>query len=113
QVTVGRAIAERGHVALAIGDVFEHRRHRLAIARLRQPYACREPHAVAEGNPDVLDLADSDGQLSDKTHLPILPKLWRPAWALDPLQGASRDALAPQLPRARAVAAAEREAKRR
>jgi hypothetical protein len=69
-IAVGRDIGMRvvvpvaRAVAPAIGDIFEDRRHGLALGILRHPDARREPGAVRHRDPHRLDMADSGSQRS-------------------------------------------------
>ena len=59
---VGQFIAVTGAVTLAVGQVLEDRRNRLVSGVLRQPDAGRQPGAVRQFNPRVLDDLDPVGK---------------------------------------------------
>jgi hypothetical protein len=67
-VAVHRLVAQPRQVALAIRQVFEHRRYRPVVRRHRQPDARGEPDAVGHRDPDVLDLLEGAGKLVDDRH---------------------------------------------
>ena len=64
-VGVGEGVAPSRAVALAVGQVFQDRRHRLRFGILGQPDAGRQPAAVGERDPGVLDLADRAREVGD------------------------------------------------
>ena len=65
EIGVGERIAPSGAVALAVGQVFQDRRHRLRFGILGQPEPGRQPAAVGERDPRVLDLADRAREVGD------------------------------------------------
>jgi hypothetical protein len=73
---MGERIAFEGAVALAIRQVLQERRHRVALGVLRQPEARGKARAVPERNQRVLDLADAAGELCDD-HAPTSMQVYR------------------------------------
>src|SRR5262249_54802035 len=67
-VRVGQLVALRGAVALAIGQVFEDRRHGVLLRIAWQPKTRGEPAAIGERDEDILDLARLARELGDDVH---------------------------------------------
>jgi hypothetical protein len=63
EIGVGQVIARHRAVALAIGQVFKDRRHRIGLGILGQPDARGQPRAIGHGDPGVLDLSDLAGKV--------------------------------------------------
>ena len=59
---MGERIALEGTVALAVGEVFQQGGHGIGLGIVRQPQPRGEAGAVAERDPDILDLAHTAGQ---------------------------------------------------
>jgi hypothetical protein len=68
EVVVHGIVAQPHGIALAIGQIFQQRRHGIACGILGQPQARRQPRAVGERNPFVLDDADGAGKFGDHGH---------------------------------------------
>ena len=68
QVGVCQGIAHDGAVALAIGQVFKHCRHRVFIGIFWQPQPCSKLGTVGQGNQDVGDFADLARKRFDCLH---------------------------------------------
>ena len=68
EIGMGEGVAHDGAVALAVGQVFEDRRHRLLLCVLRQPQAGGEPDPVRQGNPDILDFLHLAREGGDGLH---------------------------------------------
>jgi hypothetical protein len=62
EIAVHGLVAGARSLALAVGDVLEHRGHRFGERVRRQPDPRREPTAVPRRDPAVLDLADLPGK---------------------------------------------------
>ena len=65
QPRIGERVALIGAVALAVGQIFQDRRHRILLGVLGQPDAGSERRAVLQGNRRVLDDADGAGKGRD------------------------------------------------
>ena len=85
-------------VALAIGQVFEDRRHRVGLGVLGQPDPRRQPAAVPERDEDVLDLAHRPRQARRRVAARCLPAGRRRPAAAEPRSGAG-DASQAGIPR--------------
>ncbi len=68
QVVAGPVVLRPAEVGLAVGDVFQDRRHRRGLGALRQPDLCAEAAAVRHRHVDVLDLAHGVRQVGDDLH---------------------------------------------
>jgi hypothetical protein len=53
-------------VALAVGEIFEKCWHGILLGVFRKPHARREPGAVGERNPQVLDLPHLVRKIADR-----------------------------------------------
>src|SRR5699024_1613793 len=58
ELRVDRRVTARGHVVLAVGNVFENRGNRLVADILGQPDPGGEFDSVSQGNPSVFDDAN-------------------------------------------------------
>ncbi len=65
QPRIGERVAFIGAVALAVGQIFQDRRHRILLGVLGQPDARGELRAVLQGDRRVLDDADGAGKGRD------------------------------------------------
>ena len=63
EVGVVVGVAARERVALAIGQVLEDGRHRIALGVLGEPDARGEPRAVGQRDPRVVDAPDGAGEV--------------------------------------------------
>lgn len=68
QIAVVYRVAVDRLVGLAVGDVFEDRRHRFPLGVVGQPEPRREPRAVGEREPRVVDDADGVRQGLNDVH---------------------------------------------
>ena len=68
QVGVGQGVAHDGAVALAVGQVFEHRRHRPFVSVGREPHPGRELSAVGQRNEQVGNFPDLAWKRLDRLH---------------------------------------------
>ena len=63
EIGMARRVADDRAVAPAIGDVFQHRRHRRLRRRARQQDARRQARAVGHGDPDRIEDLEGLGQI--------------------------------------------------
>ena len=68
EIVVYGSVAAAHEIALAVGKVFEERRHRPVYRIGRQPDPCREPRPVRTCDPLVLDNAYRTGELGNGPH---------------------------------------------
>ena len=68
EVHVARPVARRRAVALAVGDVLEDRRDRVALGVLGKPDAGAEPGAVRHRDPHVVDRAHGAREVAHHAH---------------------------------------------
>src|SRR5262249_55573966 len=64
-IGMGKSVALRRTVALAIGQVFQDCRHRIALLVLGQPYPGSKPGAIGKGNPGIGGFARSPWKSGD------------------------------------------------
>src|SRR5262249_301872 len=72
EIMVHGRVAATHEIALAIGKVFEERRHRPERRIGRQPDSCRQPHPVRECDPFVLDHPHRTRELGNGLHRAFL-----------------------------------------
>ena len=68
QIRMDQGVAPGRAVALAIGEHFKNRGDRIGLGILRQPNARGKPHPIAQRYREILNLADSAGQLANGLH---------------------------------------------
>ena len=68
EIGMGQVVALRRAVALAIGQVFQDRRHGLLLRIGRQPDARRQAAAVRQRDEQIFDLAHLARELRDDVH---------------------------------------------
>ena len=68
EIGMGQRVERGGSVALAVGDVFDDRRNRMALGILRQPKSGGEARPVGERNAEVQDLASFMGKRVARGH---------------------------------------------
>ena len=68
EIGMRQLIAKDGAVALAVGQMFEDRRHRIVAGILRHPHPRRQPAAVRHDDAHIREFDDLAGKFGDGFH---------------------------------------------
>ncbi len=73
EIGMAQAVTDGRGVTFAIGDVLQDGRYRCRLSVLGQPKAGRQTHAVAHGDPDILNVANGVWKVIDEPGHRALP----------------------------------------